>query len=82
MEIIAHSFYFITRNKYKFAIDFGTNIGIDAIVLHLLGSRPLLMNQIRIYCLVRKRSKKLNKLKHLELYPYGILDKNKNTKIY
>lgn len=79
-EIILHSFYFINRNKYKFAIDFGTNIGIDAIVLASFGIKTFAYEPDKDLLSFAKKSKKLNKLKNLELYPFGILDKNKKQK--
>ncbi len=79
-EIILHIFYFINKNKYKFAIDFGTNIGIDAVVLASFGIKTYAYEPDKELLSFAYKSKKKNKFKNLKLYPYGILDKNKTLK--
>ncbi len=80
-EMILHMYYYVNRHRYKFAIDFGTNVGIDAMVLASFGIKTYGYEPDKEFLGFANSVKKKNKIKNLKLFPYGILDKSK-TQIF
>ena len=80
-EILLHIYYYLNRQNYKFTNNFGTNIGIDAVVLSSLNIETYGYEPDKDLLKFASKAKKLNKLKNLKLFPFGILDKNQ-TKVF
>jgi len=79
-EMILHLYYYVNRKYYNFAIDFGTNIGIDSIVLASFDIDTYGYEPDKELLKFANKAKEINKIKNLKLFPYGILDKNQTKK--
>ena len=76
-EMILHMYYYINKKNYKYAIDFGTNIGVDAVVLSSFGIKTFAYEPDKDLLKFAESSKKKNKIKNLDFFSYGILNENK-----
>jgi len=74
-EMILHYYYYVNKHKYKNALDIGSNVGIDAILMekngfntHAFEPDPDLFYQM-------EKNLKLNFCKNLKVFNKGVSDK-------
>jgi FkbM family methyltransferase len=74
-EMILHYYYYVNKHNYKNALDIGSNVGIDAILMekngfntHAFEPDPDLFNQM-------EKNLKLNFCKNLKVFNKGVSDK-------
>ena len=74
-EMILHYYYYVNKNNYKIAVDLGSNIGIDTILMSKNGFQTYGFEpDTELYNKMLKNSK-LNNLKNVKLFNKGISDK-------
>ena len=74
-EMILHYYYYVNRNKYKIALDIGSNVGIDAILMSKNGfSTQAFEPDPDLFTQMQKNSE-LNFCKNLKVFNKGVSDK-------
>ena len=79
-EMILHSYYFKYRNKYKVAVDMGSNIGIDALLMAKYGMETYCYEPDKELYEKIIHHKEINNLKNLYANNYGISNVEETVK--
>ena len=73
-EMILHYYYFINKDKYKFAIDIGSNVGIDAILMAKNGFSTYAYEPDPDLFDKMKKNLELNNCNNLTIFNKGVSD--------
>jgi len=71
-ELILHSFYWINRNRYRTAFDFGANVGIDSIILSRFGYEVYSFEPDPLFYKILVKNVSINQCKNIHTYQNAV----------
>ena len=76
-ELFLFSFYYHNRDRYKYVLDIGGNIGLHSILMSKLGWKVSTYEPDPIHCQILRTNLKLNRCNNINLIQKAVFDENK-----